>query len=126
MEQLQRFATQLSIRLIWMERAHATIFAPADEGAIPDPRPASALAEVTTTPVTVPGFDWSAIPWHSITIIACITLASLLVLIILCRSLIRTRRRRMLNSVWLLPDAEIQPRLGAPHCGQGGVWVRYG
>jgi hypothetical protein len=53
-------------------------------------------------------------------------LAGLLVLFLAWRIARRWHRRRMRNSVWILPEVEIRQRYGAPHCGQGGVWIRFG
>lgn len=125
-EQLQRFATQLSIRLIWMERAHPEIFAPAEEVAAAQPAVAPSLAEVAHAPALAEIFDAPVIPWRTVAIIGSSAFLALMILILVVRAIIRSRRRHARNSVWLLPEVEVQPRFGAPHCGQGGSWIRYG
>jgi hypothetical protein len=129
-EQLQRFATQLSIRLIWMERAHPAIFTSAAENTPPvktdvSPPPAT-LAEVAHVPILPVEKPLDYRPWQPMGIIAGGALAGLLLLIAILRWMLRWRRRRMRNAVWLLPEVEVKQRFGGPHCGQGGVWIRYG
>lgn len=131
-EQLQRFATQLSIRLIWLERAHPALFTIPDDTstsstATPDIQP------VTLTDVTVPASNMvpptppaSPLRWQKAAVISAWALGALLLLataVIMVRRWLRRRRR---NSVWLLPESDFRPRLGAPHCGHGGAWIRYG
>jgi hypothetical protein len=123
-EQLQRFSTQLSIRLIWMERAHADIFALPEEKVSPESSPPPALSEVTRAPAPAPAPP--LLRWKPIAIVAGSVLAGLLVLILAWRIARRWHRRRMRNSVWILPEVEVKQRYGAPHCGQGGVWIRFG
>jgi hypothetical protein len=132
-QQLQRFATQLSIRLIWMERAYPDIFVTLDQpvvadlSATPAPTPPPTLAEVTAAPTPVSTGVHPLFPhWRQITVVAGSALAGLLVLFLTFRIVRRWRRRRMRNSVWILPEVEVKPRFDAPHCGQGGVWIRYG
>lgn len=125
-EQLQRFAIQLSIRLIWLERAHPAIFAPAVS-----PAPVPAAADATLTDVThrveaaVPD-PAHAINWRRWATIGGSCVAGVLLLLGMLMGLRRWLRRRDRNSVWILPETECKPRLGAPHCGHGGAWIRYG
>ena len=129
-EQLQRFATQLSIRLIWMERAHPVIFTstkentPPVESTLPLSLPRSPKSLTLLFFPVETTFDYRR--WEPIAIIAGAALAGLLLVIVLFRWFLRWRRRRMRNSVWLLPEVEVKQRFGGPHCGQGGVWIRYG
>ncbi len=134
-EQIQRFATQLSIRLIWMERAYPDIFAPEEETVAPalSTQPAngspvilSALAEITQNDPAAAPPAWATLPWKRIGLIACASIEALIVAILLQRAVLRSRRRRQRNSIWLLPEVDIKTRLGAPHCGQGGAWIKYG
>jgi hypothetical protein len=125
-EQLQRFATQLSIRLIWMERAHADVFAIPDENVAPEPSPPPALAEVTSAPALIRTAPPLLLRWQPIAFVAATALASLLGLLLAWRIARRWHRRRMRNSVWILPEVEVKQRYGAPHCGQGGAWIRFG
>jgi hypothetical protein len=129
-EQLQRFATQLSIRLIWMERAHPAIFTGSPEeirhAEANAPVAPATLAEVAHTPVVAVEKSFDYLRWQPMAIAAGSALAALPLLFVLFRWFLRWRRRRLRNSVWLLPEVEVKPRFGAPHCGQGGVWIRYG
>jgi hypothetical protein len=130
-EQLQRFATQLSLRLIWMERAYPHIFAAAEKPAASESETESpatpALSEIRSSPDPAPPQKPPFyVRWQSAVMITGGVLAGLLVLALFTRLLLRWRRRRMRNSVWILPELETKPRFGGPHCGQGGVWIRYG
>jgi hypothetical protein len=125
-EQLQRFATQLSIRLIWMERAYPAVFATADEATLTEPAPEPALEEVAQSEVAVAAEPSLFRRWERTIAYAMYAVAALLASILACRALARWRSRRIRNSVWILPDVEVKPRFGGPHCGQGGVWIRYG
>jgi hypothetical protein len=129
-EQLQRFATQLSIRLIWMERAHPKIFAPPAETVLPaipsGPLPEPSLSEVVHAPGPSASRALFAVRWQPMAIVAATSLGGLLLLFLILRALLRWRRRRTRNSVWLLPEVEVKPRFGAPHCGQGGAWIKFG
>ena len=127
-EQLQRFAIQLSIRLIWLERAHPAIFAPV---AVTSPAPVSTAAGATLTDVThrveAPVKTViSTAKWQRWATMAGWGLVAALTLLSICVGLRRWLRRRDRNSVWILPETECKPRLGAPHCGHGGAWIRYG
>jgi hypothetical protein len=123
-EQLQRFATQLSIRLIWMERAHADVFTIPEEKVSPsETSPPPALAEITSAPPPAPAPP--PLPWQFIAIAATSVLAGILGLILIWRIVRRWHRRRMRNSVWILPEVEVRQHYGAPHCGQGGAWIRF-
>ena len=138
-EQIQRFATQLSIRLIWMERAYPDIFAPEEADSLAEPGTASpaksqstapvilsALSEITHEPESPPLPAWATLPWKRIGLIAGACVVGLVIVVLLIRTLLRSHRRRQRNSIWLLPEVDIKPRLGAPHCGQGGAWIKYG
>lgn len=133
-EQLQRFATQLSIRLFWLERAYPAV-KPESTAAIlpaienPDPPSVQSLSEVT-----VPGaspvrdrlmldlFDRRWLPHVGLGLAAALgaTTGSML--------LVRWRRRRHSQSVWLLSDDDLRhpARFGGPHCGGCGASVKYG
>jgi hypothetical protein len=109
-----------------MERAHAGIFAPAEANAPDESKPSPTLAEVTHAPTMARSTPLSSFRWQPVAIIAGYAVAGLLTLFLIGRGLLRWRRRRTRNSVWLLPEVEIKPRFGAPHCGQGGAWIRFG
>ena len=125
-EQLQRFATQLSIRLIWMERAHAHLFTDATEIAPAEEKPSPLLSEITHAPVVVSAAPAIPVRWQTAATIAASAIGGLLILFLLFRVIRRWHGRRMRNSVWILPDVEVKPRFGAPHCGSGGAWIKFG
>lgn len=133
-EQLQRFATQLSTRLFWLEQAHpavkpepAAVASPALETA--PLAPVLTLSEVAP-PDPVPRREhfvasllrqkW--LPWIGVGLISLLMIAMILFM------LIRRTRRLRRQTVWLLPDYDHrQPvRFGGPHCGACGATVKYG
>jgi hypothetical protein len=132
-EQLQRFATQLSIRLIWMERAYPAAFKapsraeppPVLQAAQQDPMPEVAAPP---SPAAPPVLDQARDLWTRSWPTAAWSLGGLAVLGILTSLGLRSLRRKRSQTVWILPElpAKHQPRLGGPHCGGGGAWVKYG
>lgn len=134
MDQLQRFATQLSIRLIWMERAYPQLFAaeesvPAKEAkkAAPESPTAFVLADVSQP--LVPEDDlWTK--WVLLTRehgrAMLLSFSGFLLVVAGLIRLVRWRRRHRSRTMWLLPEVESTPRFGGAHCGSGGVWIKYG
>jgi hypothetical protein len=134
-EQLQRFATQLSIRLIWMERAYPKLFVVEEVAATTTAAPKSApesshalvLADVSQP--LVPEEDaW--LMWTRITQehgrAMLLGFSSLLLVAAGLLRFVRWRKRQQSRSMWLLPEVETTSRFGGAHCGSGGVWVKYG
>ena len=133
-EQLQRFATQLSIRLFWLERAYPAVkpepaltALPAFES--PEPPSVQSLSEVTL-PGPPPArdrlaFDVMRSPWLPYVGLG---LAGLLIVATVSLLMVRWRRRRHSQSVWLLSDDDLHhpARFGGPHCGGCGASVKYG
>ena len=132
-EQLQRFATQLSIRLIWMERAYPALFsdgtAPSktEAKAAPEPEDSYVLADVTMPDETE---DEGLLSWKRVSrdywrqgVLALSGLALLAAGVI---GFFRWRARRQSRSMWILPEVESKPRFGGAHCGGGGAWIKYG
>jgi hypothetical protein len=135
MDQLQRFATQLSIRLIWMERAYPKLFSPEEAAAAsenakqttPESLTSFVLADVSQ-PLVPEGDLWAR--WTLLTQTHGRTMllggiGFLLVLAGLIR-FVRWRKRQHSRTVWMLPEVESMPRFGGAHCGSGGVWIKYG
>jgi hypothetical protein len=137
-EQLQRFATQLSIRLIWMERAHPATFAPAPtpdappaltKAALPAPAPPSPLAPA---PPSAPSWTGQGSIanlrslWAGVSPLALWLTAGAGVTLLLLLLLVRLVRRRRRQQVWILPETDSKTRLGGPHCGGGGAWIKFG
>lgn len=146
-EQLQRFATQLSIRLFWLERAFDFLPQGQESAAIAAVTPSRVLpasptathgkdaaeaAKLDPLPEVVPAPPPTILPaaalekWKSlagkIAWGGAIGIASLATLLIL----IRWRRRRLRQMVWLLPEIEHVERLGGSHSGGSGAMIKYG
>ncbi len=131
-EQLQRFATQLSIRLIWMERAYPKLFTVEEAPALtvkkaPESPTALVLADVSQP--LVPEEDawliWTRITQeHGRAML--LGFSGLLLAAAGVLRLMRWRKRQRSRSMWLLPEVETVPRYGGAHCGSGGVWIKYG
>ncbi|RBP41198.1 hypothetical protein DES53_10727 [Roseimicrobium gellanilyticum] len=134
MDQLQRFATQLSIRLIWMERAYPKLFtveeaAPAEvvKKVVPESPTAFVLADVSQP--LVPEDDlWTK--WTLLTRehgrVMLLSFSGFLLLVAGLIRLIHWHKRRRGSTVWMLPEVESAPRFGGAHCGGGGAWIKYG
>ncbi|MFZ4764494.1 MAG: hypothetical protein ACOYMN_06025, partial [Roseimicrobium sp.] len=120
-EQLQRFSIQLSIRLIWLERAFPATFETSQS--VP-------AVTATLTDVTIPVADgnpfalWQ-INWEFVAKIAACVLGAVVLLLVTFLALRGWLIRRERNSVWILPEAPSTPHLGGAHCGHGGAWIRY-
>jgi hypothetical protein len=131
-EQLQRFATQLSIRLIWMERAYPKLFTVEEAPAVtvkkaPESPTALVLADVSQP--LVPEEDawliWTRITQeHGRAML--LGFSGLLLAAAGVLRLMRWRKRQRSRSMWLLPEVETTPRFGGAHCGSGGAWIKYG
>ncbi len=125
-DQLERFVTTLSPRLFWLQNA---LGKPASNS-----KPSSTLREFAggegmmtsppTTSVENPRSDttWS-LPALSLTGAALtgLVLGGLWA----GRNWIHRRRARSQTSIWLLPETEVQPRLGGAFCGGTGLVMRY-
>jgi hypothetical protein len=123
-DQLERFITALSPRLFWLQNAMGK--------ASPAPQPSSVLQEVaeversTPPPVTEQPQGESTAILILRTLIAATTLAGLVMGgIWTARRRLRRRRIQMQTNVWLLPEREVQPRLGGAFCGGAGLVARY-
>lgn len=120
-QQLQRFAVRLSTRVFWLERVLPTAATPAASlhPHLKEVAPATeplALPQPVEKPVSVlPTITWS---------VAC-TLA-LAALYGMLRFWLRRRAARRVRHVWLLPEHEVQPRLGGAFSGGAGAAVHYG
>ena len=132
-EQLQRFVTQLSIRLFWLERTFPIpVRSLVQASPAISPLPGAAkelLPEVETRPEMRNSFDAIVRRWWPVLYHSGIALLMLLLGILVCRALYRRRLRRLAQSVWVLPEGDPETtdrRLGAAHCGGCGAMIRYG
>lgn len=133
-EQLQRFATQLSIRLFWLERAYPAVKPEINLPALPADKPPEPLAAPALSEITLPTREpaLEPIPFTVIRRLwlpyVGIAAAGILAIALTCLMLARWRRRRQSQTVWLLPDSDMphDPRFGGPHCGACGASVKYG
>jgi len=126
-EQLQRFATQLSIRLFWLERAYPVLKPKVVETPHAMETPES-LSEVISIESSVAPPSKFLVFWRSAKyyISAAGGLLVLFVLILIAFARWRKRRNRM--KVWRLPDFDHhhETRFGGPHCGGCGASIHFG
>lgn len=124
-DQLERFVTALSPRLFWLQTAlekstpsslpHSPLREIADghgNMAIPSEPPPQPLEPAAA--LTLPHLIWG-------TVLAGVIMSGVWA----ARRWIRRRRARIQTSVWLLPEPEVQPRLGGAFCGGAGMVMRY-
>ncbi len=130
-EQIQRFATQLSIRLFWLERACKLGDAamPASQSTSPELNPNNSedlLPEVTNEPLKTNLLPDYLIKWKRIGIIALAVLSSLIVFFISSVAIWRWKQKQARRTVWLLPEIPDHPlRFGGPHGGGCGATVDF-
>ncbi len=153
-EQLQRFAIQLTIRLFWLERAYPTL-QPAPVTPPPQPVVPAAIPLPVHAPVPPPVVHLPAVPEQPMLsevtppqsvpslmsratmllaqsknrlLIAAAAIAAATVLFVAGALLLRWKRRRLKQYVWILPELPATPptRFGGPHCGASDAFIRYG
>lgn len=127
-EQLHRFSVRLSIRLFWLQKVLAAA-RPAVELAaegkssnllpsiIAEREQALTEALAESNAVIEPTF----LRRMAAGIGSVLTLAAGIATIVA----IRRHRRRLLSHVWLLPEIEVEPRLGGAFSGGGGACIQY-
>lgn len=126
-EQLQRFATQLSIRLFWLERAYPVLK--------PKPKETPSIIEVSEPMKEITSIEsvvrvpskfvgiWQGAKYHLAGAAALVAILALLVI-----AVIRWRKRRQRLTVFRLPDFDSnhETRYGGPHCGGCGSSIHFG
>ncbi len=128
-EQLQRFATQLSIRLFWLERAYPTLK--------PTPKPkdspraievAEPLKEVASTEAIAAAPSKYIDLWQGTKNYLLAAVALVILLAIVGILLLRWRKRRQRMMEFRLPDFDPnhEVRFGGPHCGGCGSSIHFG
>lgn len=147
-EQLERFVTQLSIRLFWLERAFEFKTAPEpstevasagsplgkpDSASAPKGKSdAIATAPVDLLPEVIPAPPPTILPagalekWMTVSVKIAWGLAIAASVLIVGITVWRWRMRRIRQMVWLLPEIEHVERLGGSHCGGCGSAIKYG
>ena len=127
--QIERFTTQLSIRLFWMERSYP-LSSPAQEDEKMEIKKAditkSALPEVGGSMIDESWMTWASTNWRTLVIKAAWPLVILCGLWLVLGALWRRHQRNQSQMIWLLPESKFKPRLGGPHCGGCGAMVKYG
>ncbi len=126
-EQLQRFATQLSIRLFWLERAYP-VLKPKPKESPQVIELAEPMKEVTSTEsvASAPSKFFSL--WQNVKNYLPAAAALLVLLIALVLALLRWRKRRQRMTEFRLPDfdPQLKTRFGGPHCGGCGASIHFG
>lgn len=126
-EQLQRFATQLSIRLFWLERAYPVLKPKAKESPqvieVAEPMKEVTSTEFIARPPSKFISLWQGIKHYVAGVVALVVLLALLALVVL-----RWRKRRQRLTVFRLPDFDPnhETRFGGPHCGGCGSSIHFG
>jgi hypothetical protein len=129
-EQIQRFATQLSIRLFWLERACklGDEVMPAKLSNSPEvSNSVDLLPEVTNELLKTDLLPDYFIKWKRIGIIVLAVIASLFVFFVASIAIWRWKQKQARRTVWLLPEIPDHPlRFGGPHGGGCGATVDFG
>lgn len=130
LEQLHRFTVRLSIRLFWLEKIMGAgqmgagqLMARASPDEVPQEilvRRQDALTKALLADAD-PAFRPGGLQWWAVVLGVVAGLAAGGV----AYALIVWRRRRFSGLVWILPEVEVQPRLGGDFCGGGGAWIQY-
>lgn len=127
--QLERFVTQLSIRLFWLERSYP-VSSPSSGGVSKEENPATSsaepLPEVSKTSQASPMALLEFERWKPLAVALAWPLFAITALWFLIRFLIKIRRRRHSRTIWLLPEVTPAQRLGGTHCGGCGGMLKYG
>lgn len=127
MAQIERFAIQLSTRIFWLERSY-----PFAQPASENENIEKIKAETETLPEIGAPRDagiaafWDLAHLRPLAHKVAWPLAGIGLLVFLTQWLVKMRRRRESRMVWLLPEAEVSPRLGGAHSGGCGAMVKYG
>ena len=125
-EQFERYAMQLCLHLFWMERAYPAVKPPAIEvrRAIVEQEP---LLEVGPADAEPSAESRLQIFWRKWRRPLALGLASLIALVYAAVLVLRWRRRRSRQFVWLLPEYDHKHaiRFGGEHCGGCGASLKY-
>lgn len=126
-EQLQRFATQLSIRLFWLERAYP-VLKPKPKEAPQDIEVAEPMKEVTSTESIASAPSKFVGLWQRAKYYLSIAVSLLVLLVIIAIGVLRWRKRRQRMTDFRLPDFDPnhETRFGGAHCGGCGASIHFG
>jgi len=117
-EQLHRYAVRLSTRLFWLQKAMP-------EKAMPHVGVSPSLKEITSGQETLGSVSMLRLPLWSKVLLG--SSAILLTLWLSLRHLVmrRTQPTTTTGQVWMLPEAEVQPRLGGAFSAGAGAVLSY-
>ncbi|MBB5039298.1 hypothetical protein HNQ64_003570 [Prosthecobacter dejongeii] len=123
-QQLQRFAVRLSTRLFWLEKS-----LPAMGSEALTSRAAAQLTEVATSVGDDPSSSLFALPFGeglaAVVVTSLLSLAAVVGLFLALRFWVRFKAARKIHPIWVLPEGEIQPRLGGAFSGGAGAVIQY-
>lgn len=124
-DQLERFVTTLSPRLFWLQKALGEAQkAPQPQSGLRDFAVASGM--IATPPPEKPEQEDSSGAILGRLIVLVTALGGILAGAVWVRRRWRHQcRAQQQASVWLLPELEVEPRLGGAFCGGAGVVIRY-
>lgn len=126
-EQLQRFATQLSIRLFWLERAYPVLKPKPKESPLVI-EVSEPMKEVTSTESIASAPSKFTNLWQKAKYYLIAAVALFFILAIVAIGLLRWRKRRQRMMEFRLPefDPHHEVRFGGPHCGGCGASIHFG
>lgn len=123
-QQLQRFAVRLSTRLFWLEKSLPPKGAEAVTGKV-----AAQLTEVATSVGVDHSIPTLAFPFGEglllVVVTSLLSLAAVAGLFLGLRFWVRFKAARKINPIWVLPEREVQPRLGGAFSGGAGAVIQY-
>ncbi len=116
--QLQRFAVKLSTRLFWLEKNLTK--------AVPVMKRGAVFHEVTRKPLMAAavhsGLSWPVLHMAAVSALSVMIGAGL---ILALRFWSRARALKKQLPVWMLPEIEVQPRLGGAFSGGAGAMIHF-
>lgn len=123
-QQLQRFAVRLSTRLFWLEKS-----LPAKGPEVATSKVVTQLTEVATSVGIEPSYSTFALPLgeglSAVVVTSVVSLAAVVGLFLGVRFWMRFKAARKMHPIWVLPEREVQPRLGGAFSGGAGAAIQY-
>lgn len=123
-QQLQRFAVRLSTRLFWLEKS-----LPVQGPAAVTSKVAPQLTEVATSVGMDASSSTFVFPFGegllAVVVTSLLSLAAVVGLFLGLRFWVRFKAARKIHPIWVLPEREVQPRLGGAFSGGAGAVIHY-